>query len=95
MGAWAYSVSHPSVFQHHFWTGVLVREWEEREEAGQHPASGKQTGRETVVPFQNSSSAIFVQYEITGAAKFPHEPDPKIVAAPCSIPSTPPNKSKI
>lgn len=50
MGAWAYSFSHPSVFQHHFWTGVLVREWEERQEAGEHPASGKQTG-ETVLLF--------------------------------------------
>ncbi|TWW66110.1 hypothetical protein D4764_20G0001420 [Takifugu flavidus] len=49
-GARDHSVSRLSVFQHHFWTGVPVREWEEREEAGEHPASGKQTGSETGAP---------------------------------------------
>lgn len=50
MGARDRSVSRLPVFQHHFWTGVPVREWEEREEAGEHPARGKQTGRETGAP---------------------------------------------
>lgn len=47
MGARDHSVSRLSVFQHHFWTGVPVRGWEE---AGEHPASGKQTGRESGAP---------------------------------------------
>lgn len=50
MGARDPSVSRLSVFQHHFWTGVPVREWEEREEAGEHPARGEQTEGETGAP---------------------------------------------
>lgn len=63
MGAlkWDHSVSRLSVFQHHFWTGVPAREREEREEAGEHPASGKQTGRETGAPATPCHSPITSQ----------------------------------
>lgn len=86
MGARAYSVSHPSVFQHHFWTGVPGKEWEEREEAGEHPASGKQTGRESGA-WKLSEAAIFAHFWQSvnaGAAEFPPL-TPTIVPPPPSI----------
>lgn len=91
MGARAYSVSHPSVFQHHFWTGVPGKEWEEREETGQHPASGKQPGRESGA-WKLSGAAIFADFWQSvnaGAAESPPPdpapPTPTVVPPPPSI----------